>query len=311
MGKSAPQAQTVTNKTELPQWVQEAGQRNLAAAYDVSANMLGPYTGPRVASLTPGTEQVVGNITQNAAMSQPAFAYAQQLAAQAGGYQPTQVQPGQLAQTDLSQYMNPYTQAVLGTSLDVLNQQRQTGLNQAYDAALKAKAFGGSRQAIQEGVVNAAAQQQAGQLAAQLMAQNYGQAQTAAQSDITRAMEAQRLNQAAGLSGAQIGIQGAQTLGGLAGTGQESYLTGQTGALTAQSLLQAQQQAQLDAAQQAYRETQQFPIQQLQIPIQALGATPYGQTNTQTGPGQQSNPLLTGLGAASSAVSIMAGLASL
>jgi hypothetical protein len=311
MGKSAPQAQTVTNKTELPEWVQQAGQKNLAAAYDVSANMLGPYQGQRVASLTPGTEQVVGNITQNAAMSQPAFAYAQQLAAQAGGYQPQQVQPGQLSQTDLSQYMNPYTQAVLGTSLDVLNQQRQTGLNQAYDAAIKARAFGGSRQAIQEGVVNAAAQQQAGQLAAQLMAQNYGQAQTAAQSDITRAMEAQRLNQAAGLSGAQIGIQGAQTLGGLAGSGQEAYLTGQTGALTAQSLLQAQQQAQLDAAQQAYREAQQFPIQQLQIPIQALGATPYGQTNTQTGPGQQSNPLLTGLGAASSAVSIMAGLASL
>jgi hypothetical protein len=311
MGKSAPQAQTVTNKTELPQWVQEAGQRNLAAAYDVSANMLGPYTGQRVAGLTPGTEQVVGNITQNAAMSQPAFAYAQQLAAQAGGYRPTQVQPGQLSQTDLSQYMNPYTQAVLGTSLDVLNQQRLTGLNQAYDAAIKAKAFGGSRQAIQEGVVNAAAQQQAGQLAAQLMAQNYGQAQTAAQADITRAMEAQRLNQQAGLSGAQIGIQGAQTLGGLAGSGQEAYLTGQTGALTAQSLLQAQQQAELDAAQQAYREAQQFPIQQLQIPIQALGATPYGQTNTQTGPGQQSNPLLTGLGAASSAVSIMAGLASL
>lgn len=311
MGKSAPSSQQVVNKTELPEWVQQAGQRNLAAAYDVSANMMGPYQGQRVAGLTPGTEQVVGNITQNAAMSQPAFAYAQQLAAQAGGYQPTQVQPGQLSQTDLSQYMNPYTQAVLGTSLDVLNQQRQTGLNQAYDAAIKAKAFGGSRQAIQEGVVNAAAQQQAGQLAAQLMAQNYGQAQTAAQADIARAMEAQRLNQAAGLSGAQIGIQGASTLGQLAGTGQEAYLTGQTGALTAQSLLQAQQQAELDAAQQAYREAQQFPIQQLQIPIQALGATPYGQTNTQTGPGQQSNPLLTGLGAASSAVSIMAGLASL
>lgn len=311
MGKGAPSSQTVVNKTELPEWVQQAGQKNLAAAYDVSANMLGPYTGQRVASLTPGTEAVVGNITQNYGMAQPAFAYAQQLAAQAGGYQPQQVQPGQLSQTDLSQYMNPYTQAVLGTSLDVLNQQRLTGLNQAYDAAVKAKAFGGSRQAIQEAVVNAAAQQQAGQLAANLMAQNYGQAQTAAQADITRAMEAQRLNQQAGLAGAGLGIQGAGTLGQLAGAGQEAYLTGATGALTAQSLLQAQQQAQLDAAQQAYREAQQFPIQQLQIPIQALGATPYGQTNTQTGPAQQSSPLLTGLGAASSAVSILAGLASL
>lgn len=362
MGKGAPSSQTVVNKTELPQWVQEAGQRNLAAAYDVSANMLGPYTGQRVAELTPGTEAVVGNITQNYGMSQPAFAYAQQLAAQAGGYQPQQVQvgyttpqvqtaasspqvqAGQLSQTDLSQYMNPYTQSVLGASLDVLNQQRLTGLNQAYDAAVKAKAFGGSRQAIQEGVVNAAAQQQAGQLAANLMAQNFGQAQSAAQADITRAMEAQRLNQAtasgdlnrileaqrlnqqaaagditrmleaqrlnqqAGLAGAGLGIQGAGTLGQLAGAGQEAYLTGATGALAAQQLLQAQQQAQLDAAQQAYREAQQFPIQQLQIPIQALGATPYGSTKTETGPGMQSSPFLSGLGAVSSAVSILAAL---
>ena len=140
-GSGGGGSQTVVNKTELPEWVQEAGRKNLAASYNVSENMMGPYQGQRVASLTPGTEQVVGNITQNAAMSQPAFAYAQQLAAQAGGYQPTQVQPGQLSQTDLSQYMNPYTQAVLGTSLDVLNQQRLTGLNQAYDAAVKAKAF--------------------------------------------------------------------------------------------------------------------------------------------------------------------------
>jgi hypothetical protein len=335
MGKSAPQAQTVTNKTELPEWVQQAGQRNLAAAYDVSANMLGPYTGQRVAGVTPATENIVGNITQNAAMSQPAFAYAQQLAAQAGGYQPQQVQAGyatpqvqagQLSQADLSSYMNPYTQSVLGTSLDVLNQQRLTGLNQAYDAAIKAKAFGGSRQAVQEGVVNAAAQQQAGQLAAQLMAQNFGQAQAAAQADITRSMEAQRLNQLAasgdlgrvleaqrlnqqaGLSGAQLGIQGAGALGQLAGAGQEAYLTGQTGALTAQSLLQAQQQAQLDADQQAYREAQQFPIQQLQIPIQALGATPYGSTKTETGPGMQSSPFLSGLGGVASAVSILAAL---
>jgi hypothetical protein len=108
-----------------------------------------------------------------------------------------------------------------------------------------------------------------------------------------------------------LGIQGAGTLGQLAGAGQEAYLTGQTGALTAQSLLQAQQQAQLDAAQQAYREAQEFPIKQLQIPLQALGATPYGSTKTETGPGTSSSPLLSGLGAASSAVSIMAGLASL
>jgi len=308
MGKSAPSAQTVTNKTELPEWVQQAGQKNLAAAYDVSANMLGPYTGQRVAGMTPGTEQVVGNITQNAAMSQPAFAYAQQLAAQAGGYQPTQVQAGQVASTDLSSYMNPYTQAVIGSSLTALERQRLANLNTAYDAAVKAKAFGGSRQAIQEGIVSSTAQEQAGSLVSKLMAENFAQAQKAAQYDIDTRLQAEKLNQSAGLTAADLGIKGAATIGTLASTGQEAYQMGQTGALAAQQLLQAQQQAELDAAQQAYREAQQFPIQQLQIPIQALGATPYGSTKTETGPAQQSSPFLSALGGVSSAVSILAAL---
>ena len=252
--------QTVVNKSEIPQWVQEAGQRNLAAAYDVSRSLQGPYEGQRVAAMTPGQIGTIGSIANNYAMAQPAYAYAQQMAAQAGGYQPTQVQAGQLASSDLSPYMNPYTQNVLQTSLDTLNQQRLTGLNQASDAAIKARAFGGSRQAIQEAVVNAAAQQQAGQLAANLMSQNFAQAQAAAQGDIQRQMAAQQLNQAAGLQGAGLGISGAQALGGLAGAGQQAFLTGATGSLAAQSAIQQQQQAELDAAMQAYKEQQQFPL---------------------------------------------------
>jgi hypothetical protein len=301
--------QTVVNKTEIPEWVQAAGQRNLAAAYDVSQFMPGPYEGQRVAALAPGQVNTIGAIANNYAMAQPAFAQAQQMAAQSGMYQPSQVQAGQLSQTDLSPYMNPYTQSVIQSSLDTLNQQRMTGLNAAQEAATKARAFGGSRLGIQEGVVNAAAQQQAGQLASQLYGQNFAQAQAAAQGDIGRQMEAQRLNQAAGISGAGLGIQGAQTLGSLAGAGQESFLTGATGALAAQTAIQQQQQQELAAAQQLYTEQQQFPLQQLQIPIQALGITPYGQTGTQTKSGGESGSgLMTGLGAATSALSILASL---
>jgi len=291
--------QTVTNKTEIPEWVSEAGQRNLAAAYDVSANMMGPYTGQRVAGMAPGQMDILNSISSNYAMAQPAFAQAQGMAAAPG-----QVQAGQLSQTSLDPYMNPYTQSVVNSSLDALNSQRQTGLNQAADAAIRAKSFGGSRQAIQEANVNSAAQQQAGSLTANLMNQNYMQAQTAAQNDIQRQMMAQQYNQAANL-------QGASTLGNLANMGQQSYLTGATGALAAQGLAQQQQQSELDAMMKLYQEQQQFPLQQLQIPLQALGVTPYGQQNTQTGPGPSGSGLMTGLGAASSAVSILGTLASM
>ena len=291
--------QTVVNKTEIPEWVSEAGQRNLAAAYDVSANMMGPYSGQRVAGMTPGQMDIINSISSNYAMAQPAFAYAQQMAANPG-----QIQAGQLSQTSLDPYMNPYTQGVVNSSLDALNSQRQTGLNQAADSAVRAKAFGGSRQAIQEANVNSAAQQQAGSLYANLMSQNYMQAQQAAQGDIQRQMMAQQYNQAANL-------QGASTLGNLANMGQQSYLTGATGALAAQGLAQQQQQSELDAMMRAYQEYQQFPLQQLQIPLQALGVTPYGQQNTQTGPGASGSGLMTGLGAAASGASILASLAAL
>ena len=284
MGGGGSGTTTQINKTEYPEWVQEAGRKNLSAAYDISNTMLGPYEGQRVANMAPGQLSAIGSLSTNYAMAQPAFAQAQMMAAQAGNYQPEQVQA----------FMNPYTKNVIDASLEALNTQRQTGLNQTYADAIRAKAFGGSRQGIQEGVINAAAQQQAGQLAANLYSQNYDQAQKAA------------------LANASLGLQGASTLGNLANAGQEAFMTGATGALGAQSLIQQQQQAQLDAARQAYSESQQFPLQQLQIPLSALGATPYGGTQTQTSSGgTSSSGLLTGLGAASSAATILGTLASL
>jgi len=304
-------SQTVVNKTEYPEWVQEAGRRNLAAAYDVSRNLMGPYEGQRVADLNQGQLGAIGAISNNYAMAQPAYAYAQQMAAQAGGFTPQNVSAGQLSQTDLNPYMNPYTESVIQNSLNALNQQRELGLTQASDQALRSSAFGGSRQAIQEAMVNAAAQQQAGQLASNLYSQNFTQAQAAAQADIARRMQADAYNQAAGIQGAQLGLTGAQTLGQLAGSGQQSFLTGAAAALAGQDVIQQQQQAQLDAARQYYAELQGFPLQQLQIPLQALGMTPYGGTQTQTSSGGSGSGLMTGLGALSSGVGILSGLKSL
>lgn len=303
--------QTVVNKTELPQWVQDAGQKNLAAAYKVSENLAGPYTGARVADMTNGAQADIAGLQSNVGSTNPAFAYAQNTAANLQNYNPAQVNAGSLAGTDLSSYMNPYTQNVINSAMQGIDVQRQQALNQIGDQAIKTGAFGGSRQGIAEGVTNAGAAMQAGNLAAQLQNQNFSQAQNAATADINRNMQAQGLNQQAGLSGAGLNLNAANQLGSLASQGQQSFLTGNAAALAGQQTIQAQNQAQLGAQQQAYQEAQQFPLQQLQIPLQALGATPYGQTNTQTGPGASSNGLMTGLGALSSGIGILGGLNSL
>jgi hypothetical protein len=300
--------QTTVQKQEIPQWVQDAGQKNLAAAYQVAENMAGPYSGPRVADMTQGQMANIGALQANIGASNPAFGLAQNAAAGLTNYNPSQVQAQTLAGTDLSSYMNPYTQNVIGSGLQAIDLQRRQALNQAGDQALKSGAFGGSRLGVQEGVTNAGSAMQAGNLASQLMAQNYSQAQAAAQGDISRNLAAQQANQQAGLSGAGLNLSAAQGLGSLATQQQQNFLGGLTAAMTGQDLAQQQQQAQIAAQQQAYQEAQQFPLQQLQIPLQALGMTPYGQQTTSTGPGPQSNGLLTGLGAAASIASIGASI---
>jgi hypothetical protein len=361
MGKSSGGGtQTVINKTDIPQFIQDAAQKNLNAAYNVSANMMGPYTGQRVADMTGNQLADINAVQNNVGATAPAFNYAQSTAAGLTNYQPGQVQsgmvdpslvqtgqvnaamvnPGSLAGTNLSSYMNPYTQNVINSGLQALDIQRQQALNQIGDQAIRTGAFGGSRQGIQEGITNAASAMQAGNLAAQLQSQNFAQAQAAAQNDLARNLQAQGMNQQTGLNAQQfnqqLGLQGqlanqaalmnaqqynnsnnlqaqlanqqaglqgaglnltaANNLGSLASQGQNSFLQGAAAGLTGQEAIQAQNQAQLQAAQQAYQEQQQFPLQQLQVPLQALGATPYGQTNTQTGPGPTSNLGLSLLG---------------
>jgi hypothetical protein len=303
--------QTTVQKNQIPQWVQEAGQKNLSAAYQVAENMKGPYEGPRVADMSQGQMANIGALQANVGATNPAFAVAQNAAAGLTGYNPSQVQAQTLAGTDLSSYMNPYTQNVIGSGLQAIDLQRRQALNQAGDQALKTGAFGGSRLGIQEALTNSGSAMQAGNLASQLMAQNFSQAQAAAQGDISRNLAAQQANQQAGLSGAGLNLSAAQGLGSLAGQQQQNFLGGLSAAMAGQDAYQQQQQAQIAAQQQAYQEAQQFPLQQLQVPLQALGVTPYGQQTTSTGPGPTSNGLMMGLGAASSAASIAASIAAL
>lgn len=288
-------SQTSTTEVKLPQWVQNAAQKNLNAAYQVSGNMMGPYSGQRVAGMTPDQMANIQGLQNNIGSTNPAFAYAQNATAGLTNYQPGMVNAGQLSGTDLSSYMNPYTQNVIQSGMNALDAQRMQALNQVGDQAIRAGAFGGSRQGITEAATNAGASMQAGQLASQLMNQNFMQAQNAANTDINRNLQAQQLNQAAGLTGANLNLAAANQLGNLASAGQQSFLTGLQAAMAGQQAIQGQNQNVLDARRQYYTEQQQFPLQQLQIPLQALGISPYGSTTTQTVP-TTGSPFLSGLG---------------
>jgi hypothetical protein len=274
--------QTSTSQTELPGWVTGPAQANINAAYGASANLLGPWTGPTVATMTPGAGADIAAVQSHAGSSAPAFNMSQGTTADLQGFNPLAVTPGSIADTDLSKYMNPFTKSVIDPVMQQMEQRRQQNLTGNAAQAAGSKAFGGSREAVQEGVTNAQSNLGEDSFIAQLLSQNFGQAQQAAGQDIATNLAGQQANQNADLAGAGVRLNGAVQGGNLASLGSNTFLSQLQAALSGQGLLQQQHQSEIDADKNLYNQQQQFPLQQLQIAQGTLAGTPYGSKTTQT-----------------------------
>ena len=164
-------------------------------------------------------------------------------------------QLGQQAQTTLGgatqymgpqayqQFMSPYQQQVIDTTLTEFDRQKQMALAQQQAQAVAGGAFGGAREGVQRAEYGAQTLQDRAALQAQLLQQGFGQAQQQA---------SQAYQQQLGLAQAQQG-QG-QYQAGLASL-QPQLLSGQIGAMSALGQQQQQQQqAILDAQATAAKE---------------------------------------------------------
>ena len=163
---------------------------------------------------------------------------------------------------NIGAYANPYTSAVIDRTQQDIERQRQMAMNTLGAQATAAKAFGGSRQGVAEGVMAGEYGRMAGDIAAQQRQQNYSQALQAAMAD------------------RQARLGAASQLGGL---GQQAFQTGQTIQQQQQQaglLQQGIQQALIDAAKSQYAGYTGAPQQALQAPLAALGVTPTPQTTT-------------------------------
>jgi hypothetical protein len=294
------QAATQSNVNEVPQWVQNAGQQNYGLAQTVANQPLQQYQGQMVADVAPQTQQGWNLAANSGNVGQDA-----QQGAQAGylntmGQTPGAINPAQISNTNLNPYMNPYTQSVINSTLPIMQQNLGLQQNANQDQAAASGAYGGSRQGVQQGVTQAQGALGMGQMAAQLNQANFGQAQTAAQSDVGAQNTAMAQNQQAGLSQEGLVNQAASGLGTL-GTQQMQNNVANFGMLTAAGG-QEQQQAQNDINAQMAKQQQAFtyPQQQLGMMESSLGMTPYdtasagssNSTTTQT----QSNPMAMALG---------------
>jgi len=171
------------------------------------------------------------------------------------------------------QFMSPYQQQVIDTTLSEFDRQRQIAQQQIGAQAVAGGAFGGAREGVQQAEFGSQTLQDRAALQAQLLQQGFGQAQQAA---------GQAFQQQQGLASLQPQLLGSQ-IGAMSALGQQQ---------------QAQQQAILDAQAGAAKEAAFEPYTRYGLVGQQLTGLAGGfPTQVQTyNPTQPASPLQTLLG---------------
>jgi len=183
------------------------------------------------------------------------------------------------------QFMSPYQQQVIDTTLQEFDRRAQSQEQRIRDQAVASGAFGGGREGVALAEYGAASDRDRAALQAGLLQQGFGQAQQSAQQNFMNQM---------GLASALPGLQ----------SGDISTL-GSLGALN-----QAQQQAQLDAQRQATSMAAYQPQEQLQQYGNLVTGIMGGMAGSGTQTSQVPDPgfLQTALGAAATGAGIYGAL---
>lgn len=268
--------QTSTTST-IPDWAQSyfTGEKGIfPQAQALAQKGYETYGGDRQAGLSGLTQTAIegaANMTPST-LTNLGGGIAGSAALNAGNMNYQGFQPGQFTGEAAGQYMNPFMQNVV----DIQQREAQrradiagTGRNAQ---AVKAGAFGGSRQGIMdaEAARNLAIQQ--GDIQAQGLNQAFTQAQGQFNTEQQLAEQSRQYGAGLGLQGLQTAIQGAGQLGTL---GQQGFTQDMDiNKLQAQygSQQQAMEQGKLDQQYQDFLTQQQYPYQQLGFYTDILGS---------------------------------------
>lgn len=297
--------QTTENKTTYDPEYMARINSNYDRTKSISESPFQAYTGERVAGLTPTQTQARG-IIEGVANDQTGASTLNQAKSAYGGilnFQPQTINAGQISDTDLSKYMNPFTQSVIDTSLADLSRSRDVQRVADNQKATAAGAFGGSRQGVADSLTNADYLRTVASTTAGLRSAGYDKAVGAATDDLNRRFSADTANAGNDITGAGVRMNGAAALSGISDQELRQALQ-RAGAL---SLFGEQEQgtnqARNDAAYEEFLRGYQDPFMKQQLLNSALGAYPVQGTTTST---QTSSPGLGGIlsGAGSAATGI-------
>jgi len=220
-------AETITQVTQPPEFIEAAAKPYLTelqqAVGQFKGQDLSQIMGPQfVAGLSPLQQEAINK------------------AGGLGAYEPyLQTAAGLSGPTAYQQFMSPYQQDVIDTTLQEFDVQAAKGIPGLAAQAIGAGAFGGGREGVQRAEYQTASDRNRAALQAQLLQQGFGQAQQLAGQAFGQQMN---LAQAAPAFASQQ-IAGLSTLGGL----QQAQT--QAGLAAQQQLAQAQAQQPIQAAQ--------------------------------------------------------------
>ncbi len=286
-GGGNPEKQTTI--VDLPDWAKPYAKESLGKAAALSATPYQTYGGERIAQFTPLQKQAFGRAEGQEVASQigagSGLAGTAGLMGLTGGYR-----PGQFG-SQMSQYMSPYMDAVVQSQMDSAQRQADIASTQRGAQAVRAGAFGGSRQAIENAEAARALASQKGQIQA-----------TGLQSAYDRATDMYGREQALAEQSRQAGLSTALGAAGQLGQlgqqqfGQQMDITGQQAQFGQQQ--RAATQDILSAQYQDFLNQQRAPYDQLAFMTSMIRGTPMGQTTTQYQPPPSTTSQLIGLGTA-------------
>lgn len=286
-GGGTPEKQTTV--VDIPDWAKPYAKESLGKAAALSATPYQFYGGERVAQFSPMQRQAFGRAEGQEVASQigagSGLAGTAGLMGLTGGYQ-----PGQFG-SQMGQYMSPYMDAVVQQQMDSAQRQADIASTQRGAQAVRAGAFGGSRQAVENAEAARALASQKGQIQAQGLQSAYDRATDMYGREQALAEQSRQagLSTALGAAG-QLGQLGQQQFG------QQMDITGQQAQFGQQQ--RAATQDILSAQYQDFLNQQRAPYDQLAFMTSMIRGTPMGQTTTMYQPPPSQTSQLIGLGTA-------------
>jgi hypothetical protein len=262
-GKSQTQSSGTSNQISqviLPPWVDKAGQENVAEAGRIAALPYQGYEGTVVPEFDQRTTDTLQWMLDNAGTYQSQYD-------DAGNATRALMARGDVQAGDLKKYMNPYTDEVERRAIANAERSGDLAQRKLEAQAGQAKAFGGSRQAIQQAVQGAETTRGIGDLSAQIRERAYDAGTKAQQADWGRQFK-----------NVDTGMALSKQQAELAKAAQQGLTSDYFQMLSGGKMLEDKSREKLEETYRKFAEKRDYPKEGLALRLSALGMTPYGRT---------------------------------